>query len=133
MSVLLDTHVWLWWVLPDSPLSAVERSALDRLAADRALSLSPMSLWEAQLLNRKGRLRLPLPFAEWLALAAHEDAVGLVPVDRDVILALDRLPDSFHGDPADRMIVATARANGLALATRDTAIRRSRLVRLWRP
>lgn len=133
MSVLLDTHVWLWWVLPGSPMAAVERAALDRLAANRALALSPMSLWEAQLLVRKGRLRLPLPFADWLALAAHEEAVRLLPVDHEVILALDRLPDSFHGDPADRMIVATARANGLPLATRDAAIRRSRLVRLWKP
>ena len=133
MSVLLDTHIWLWWVLPGSPLTAVERAALDRLAASGALALSPMSLWEAQLLNRKGRLRLPLSFAEWLALAAHDDAVRLVPVDHEVILALDRLPETFHGDPADRMIVATARANGLSLATRDAAIRRSRLVRLWKP
>lgn len=132
MSVLLDTHVWLWWVLPGSPLADAERVALDGLAAERALVLSPMSLWEAQLLNRKGRLRLPLPFGEWLALAAHEDAVRLAPVDREVILALHRLPESFQGDPADRLIVATARSTGLPLATRDVAIRRSRLVRLWK-
>ena len=53
-------------------------------------------------------------------------------LDIDVILALDALPESFHGDPADRLIVATARARKLPLATRDAAIRKSRAVKLWK-
>jgi len=53
-------------------------------------------------------------------------------MDVAVILALDRLPAGFHGDPADRIIVATARAHGLPLATRDTNIRRSRAVKIWK-
>ena len=133
MSVLLDTHIWIWWLTPGSPLSSRERDALDALAAGKQLCLSAVSLWEAQMLHQKGRLQLPLAFAEWLAQAAAVDVVTVVPLDLDVVLALDRLPASFHGDPADRIIVATSRARNLALATRDGGIRRSRVVKLWRP
>jgi len=59
--------------------------------------------------------------------------LSVVPLDLNVVLALEALPKSFHGDPADRLIVATARALGLALATHDAAIRRSRVVTLWKP
>jgi PIN domain nuclease of toxin-antitoxin system len=58
---------------------------------------------------------------------------AVLPLDRDVVLALDGLPPGFHGDPADRLIVATARAHALPLATRDAAIRRARVTRLWKP
>ena len=88
-------------------------------------------MWEVQILHSKGRLELPLPFAEWLSRATDERVVGLLPLDRDVVVAVAGLPAGFHGDPADRIIVATARAHAIPLATRDAAIRRSRVVRLW--
>ena len=95
--------------------------------------MSAVSLWETQLLHSKGRLKLPLPFPDWLRRAADERMISVAPLDPDVIIALDALPGSFHGDPADRLIVATARALALPLATHDAAIRRSRLVALWKP
>ncbi|MEQ1883030.1 MAG: PIN domain-containing protein [Burkholderiales bacterium] len=58
---------------------------------------------------------------------------SVLPLDRDVVIALDSLPASFHGDPADRVIVATARTHAIPLATHDGAIRRSRLVKFWKP
>jgi len=131
LSVLLDTHFWIWWLTPGSPLTKRERDALDGLAERAPLALSAISLWEAQVLHDKGRLRLPLPFAEWIARAADARMLAVVPLDIDVVVALDNLPASFHGDPADRIIVATARAHALALATRDGGIRRSRAARLW--
>ena len=132
MSVLLDTHVWVWWLTPGSPLSARERAALDAQAERRELFLSAISLWEAQMLHAKKRLELPLEFGEWLEQAADERMLSIVPLDVAVVVALNALPRSFHGDPADRLIVATARSRGLPLATRDKAIRRSRSVTLWR-
>jgi len=131
LKVLLDTHVWLWWLTPDSPLARAERLGLDACAGNREVLLSPISLWEAQMLHAKGRLELPGPFADWLTKAADESVLTLAPLDADVVLALDAMPKSFHGDPADRLIVATARAHRLKLATHDAAIRRSRLVSLW--
>lgn len=56
----------------------------------------------------------------------------MIPLDVEVVLALDALPASFHGDPADRLIVATARSRKLPLATRDVTIRKSRTVKLWK-
>jgi PIN domain nuclease of toxin-antitoxin system len=133
LSVLLDTHMWVWWLMPGSPLSARERAALDAQAGRRELFLSAISLWEAQMLHAKRRLELPMAFADWLEQAADERMLSLVPLDAAVVLALDALPESFHGDPADRLIVATARSRRLPLATHDARIRRSRLAALWRP
>ncbi len=133
MNVLLDTHIWVWWLTPGSPLTRTERAALDAAAERREVCLAAISLWEAQMLYRKRRLELPLPFADWLARAADSRVVSVVPLDVETVLALDSLPHSFHGDPADRLIVATAKAHALPLATRDTRIRRSRRVRLWKP
>lgn len=133
MSVLLDTHVWVWWLTPESPLRTSERVALDRTAARGEVCLSAISLWEAQMLHAKKRLVLPLVFADWLRRATADDVVRVLPLDLDVVLALDALPAAFHGDPADRVIAATARAHALPLATHDAAIRRSRVVKLWKP
>jgi PIN domain nuclease of toxin-antitoxin system len=133
LNLLLDTHVWIWWLTPDARLAARERAALDAMASGHELRLSAISLWEAQVLHAKGRLRLPLPFADWLARATADDVIQVLPLDIDVVLALDELPASFHGDPADRLIVATARAHALPLATHDSTIRRARAARLWRP
>lgn len=133
MSVLLDTHVWSWWLTPGSPLSRRERLALDAAAERGPLALSAISMWEAQLLHAKRRLELPLSFADWLTRATDDRMIDVLPLDRDVVIALDALPAGFHGDPADRLIAATARAHALPLATHDAAIRRARAVRIWRP
>lgn len=132
MIVLLDTHIWVWWLTRDANLLAREQQALNTKASRGELRLAAISLWEAQMLHAKRRLRLPASFAEWLRQAASPDVLAVLPLDADVALALDGLPRSFHGDPADRVIVATARAHALPLATRDAAIRRSRAVRLWK-
>ena len=133
MNVLLDTHIWIWWLTPASPLSARERDALDRAAEKRELHLAAISLWEAQVLHARKRIELPLPFADWISSAADERMLTLLPLDLDVVIAADSLPAAFRGDPADRLIVATARAHAMALATHDTNIRRSRAATLWKP
>ncbi len=133
MRVLLDTHVWLWWLLPKSPLPDRERRALDRVATDKGICLPAISQWESQMLHSKARIELPLPFPIWLRRATAPDVLTVIPLDAESVIAVDELPDTFHGDPADRMIVATARAHDLPLATHDEAIKRSRLVKIWKP
>ena len=133
MTVLLDTHVWIWWLLGSDQLPMKERQALDHLASRGALRLAAVSLWEAQMLHAKSRLTLNQPFDTWLRDAAAADVVQVVPLDVEVVVALDRLPPSFHGDPADRLIVSTSRAQQLPLATHDGAIRRSRVTTVWKP
>jgi PIN domain nuclease of toxin-antitoxin system len=82
------------------------------------------------MLYRKKRLTLAIDFPVWLTEASDPTVVQVLPIDTSVILALDKLPDRFHGDPADRIIVATAKAHGLALMTDDKAIRKSRAVKV---
>ena len=102
MRVLLDTHVWIWWLLGSERLSLAERRALDRSAGSGGCHLSVMSLWEAQMLHAKGRLVLDRPFPNWLREAAAPGVVSFLPL-------------GFHGDSVDRLIVATARTHGLAV------------------
>jgi len=131
--MLLDTHVWIWWLTGGGKLSIAERRALDAGAQNEPPRISAISLWEAQMLHSRGRLPLQLPFASWLLQATLAEVTRVLPLDAAVILELDRLPPEFHGDPADRIIVATARAFDLPLATHDRGIRKSHLVRIWKP
>lgn len=134
MSLLLDTHIWLWWLTGSLDLSRRESEALNEMAASADLPyISAISLWEAQLLVSRGKLVPAEPFDSWIHRMTAPDVLRLLPLDADVVSALNALPKAFHGDPADRLIVATARAHALALATHDRRIRRSRLVTVWKP
>lgn len=133
MSILLDTHIWLWWLLGSDRLPTKERVALDRLASRSALRLAAVSLWEAQMLHAKGRLVLDRPFDVWIRDAAAAAVIEIAPLDVEVVIALDGIPPSFHGDRADRLIVATARTHRIPLATYDRVIRKSRVAVIWKP
>jgi PIN domain nuclease of toxin-antitoxin system len=128
---ILDTHVWVWWMLGDSRLPARERAALDALPSGSRPGLCDISLWEVALLVQSGRLRLEDDLQTWLGIAASPATVELLPITAAVVLEMNRLPASFHQDPADRLIVASARAAERPLATHDARIRRSRTATLW--
>jgi PIN domain nuclease of toxin-antitoxin system len=108
-----------------------ERQAIDQSAQARQLRLAAISLWEAQMLQAQGRLQLDQPFEHWLRRAAAAEVITVLPLDSEVVIRVNSLPADFHGDPADRLIVATALAQGLPLATFDGNIRRSQVVPLW--
>lgn len=130
--VLLDTHAWIWWLTGSGRLAIAERSGLSEAASRRQLAVSAISLWEAHMLHSRGRIALPVPFPQWLLEASGPEVVQVVPLDAEVILALDELPAGFHGDPADRIIAATARCKGMPLATWDRALRRLRSIEIWK-
>jgi PIN domain nuclease of toxin-antitoxin system len=132
LRILLDTHIWIWWVTGQKDLPETEREVLNRTAEDDLPCISAISLWECQMLHARGRLHLEMPLDSWLFQAASPDTVDVLPLNVAVIVALDQLPRSFHGDPADRIIVATARAANLPLATHDRKIRRSRAALIWK-
>lgn len=133
MSVLFDTHLWLWWLTGAPQMKRQEREAIDRMAAVRLPFISSISMWEAEMLVSRGRLVPKEPFDLWIRRMTAPDTVRIIELDADVIVSLHSLPQSFHGDPADRLIVATARAHGFTLATHDSSIRRSRLAPIWKP
>ncbi len=130
--ILLDTHAWIWWLTGSGRLNSGERAALSDAAARGQLAVSAISLWEAHMLESRGRLELPVPFPRWLVEASDPQVVRVIPLETDVVLALDLLPPGFHGDPADRIIAATARCKGMPLATWDKALRRMRSLEIWR-
>lgn len=129
--ILLDTHIWLWWLLGDGNLSRSERDELDRLAVNRLISISWVSVWETEMLERKDRIRLEPNFTEWIKKAANPDFLTILPVDTEVIIAQRTLPESFHADPADRLLVATAILSGYPFATYDSAIIQSEVCSIW--
>lgn len=129
---LLDTHAWVWWICGDARLTARERDALDNLPAHERPVLAEISLWEVAMLVERGRLELDMDLENWLALAAAPATVELVRITPAIAAEVARLPERFHRDPADRLIVATARMRKLHVLTRDRKITGARLVPLWR-
>lgn len=132
-SPLLDTHVWIWWMLGDPGLRPAEREALDALPADARPVISDISLWEFATLVDLGRININGSVEDWLRIAASPATVRVQPITPGIVAEMNRLPASFHRDPADRLIVATARFLKLQLATKDRKIRGSRLASLWKP
>lgn len=128
---LLDTHAWIWWVDRDRRLGRATLEALDRLPSDDRPLLSDISMWEVATLVERGRLSFAIPFSEWLDSAAHPRTVRIVPISPAIAAEITQLPSGFHRDPADRVIVATARVLGAPLVSRDHRITRSRLTTRW--
>lgn len=130
--IVLDTHVLVWWISGDPHLSRKAAAAIRKEYATGRLGLAAISTWEIGMLVAKGRLRLGMDVAEWLHTALAIRGMTLLPLSVNVALDSTQLPGEFHGDPADRMIVATARAENVALVTADQRIRAYRHVRtIW--
>jgi PIN domain nuclease of toxin-antitoxin system len=118
-------------MLGDPWLSARERTVLDDLPSGQRPPLCDISLWEAAMLVQLGRLRLDDALEDLLRIAASPAAVEVIPSTPAVVAEMNRLPATLHQDPADRLIVATARVCRLPLATHDARVRRSRQTSLW--
>jgi PIN domain nuclease of toxin-antitoxin system len=131
MAPLLDTHVWIWWLTRLPRLSPKIIALLDDMPERPFLSVA--SLWELSLLVEIGRVQLMPSAAAWLEQATHSETVRLAQITRSVALELFAFPKKFRRDPADRVIVATARSLDLPLLTYDQGIRNSGLVKIWKP
>jgi PIN domain nuclease of toxin-antitoxin system len=130
---ILDTHAWIWWVQADPRLDRRTVESLDALGPDDRPLLCDISLWEVAMLVALGRLTLGESLESWLDAAADPRTVAVLPVTPAIASEVARLPDTFHRDPADRLIVASCRVLARPLVTRDRAITRARLVRRWTP
>jgi PIN domain nuclease of toxin-antitoxin system len=128
LKALLDTHVLLWWVHADSRLSRGQLDILDAAKPDSPLLVSDITLWEIANLSSLGRIRLHLPLRDWLEQATAPPLVQRASITPAIAAEVAALPDSFHRDPADRILVASARALGAALLTQDRRIILSGLV-----
>ena len=121
--IVLDTHVWIWWVSRSEELSSRVRKLLDDIAEPEFAIVSSISVWEAALLHQRGRLRLSMPLDNWLSHSESLPFLRFVPVDNRIAARSVLLPEPLHRDPADRIIVATALQFGATLVTRDEKLR----------
>jgi PIN domain nuclease of toxin-antitoxin system len=130
--IVLDTHALLWWI-EGMGLSKHARAAIDQELEDEGeIIVSAMSAWEVMLLVNKGRLGLAMEVSSWFERVRQINCVRLVPLDHKISIAAADLPGSFHKDPADRMIVATARSLSAPLVTKDRQIRKYEHVKtIW--
>jgi PIN domain nuclease of toxin-antitoxin system len=121
--LLLDTHAWLWYAegVADR-LSPAARTAIETARRQYRLHVSSISVWEIGILCAKGKIALSVPVQAWIRGALAAPGLGLLTLDAETALESTQLPDSPHGDPADRFLIATARVHGLTLATADAKI-----------
>jgi len=130
--IVLDTHVWVWWVSGSTPLSSKAHRIIEEGVQQSAIYLSSISVWEVAQLAARGRLQLTMGVADWVAKSEALPFVHFVPVDNTIALKSVQLPDPLHADPADRIIIATALILGLPLVTRDEKIARYPHIRtIW--
>ena len=131
MPTLLDTHAWVWST-EDRRLSPRAKSAIAASLAERDLWISLMSVWEVAKKVEKQQLILDRPLEQWLDEAVTLEGLGVWELTRPILVQSCELPQPFHGDPADQIIVATARRHGAILVTKDQRIRRYAHVQsLW--
>ena len=122
MTALLDTHVLIWWLSDRTQLSPRQWEVIESATPDGPVFVSDISLWEVAMLASLGRIRLALPLREWLDKAVAPPLVRRQGISPAVATEVAALPDSFHRDPADRILVATARVLGATLLTNDRRI-----------
>lgn len=121
-AVVLDTHA-LVWLLQGSPrLGPQSRAQIEAAAATDRAFVAAISVWEIAMLVAKGRLALDREVGDWIAAALSLPGLRLAPLDPRVAVDATRLPGEIHGDPADRMIVATARQRTATLITDDQLV-----------
>jgi PIN domain nuclease of toxin-antitoxin system len=119
--IVLDTHIWIWWVHGDERLTRLQAETIKANEAG-SIGLSAISCWEVAKLVEYGRLVLPCDLREWFEQALNYPGVQLIELTPEIAVLSTQLPGEFHRDPADQIIVATAMLNKCPLITADRKI-----------
>ena len=120
--ILLDTHVVVWSVEGHRRLGVAAGARIEEARRTDRVGISAITPWEIALLVEKSRLRLALEVGAWMETLLGARGIDLLPIEPAIALDSVRLPGDFHADPADRLIVATARYWRAPLLTADRAI-----------
>ena len=118
--IVLDTHAWLWLYHEADQLSTSASSAI--AGADR-IGISAMTCWEVALLVERRKIKLDRDVRLWVRQALAQERTEALPVTVEIAVEAALLPATFPGDPADRLIYSTARANSAQLVTKDERLR----------
>lgn len=121
--IVLDTHAWIWWTHSPELLSLAQREFISSSEND-LIGVSAISCWEIAKLVERKRLELPLELEIWFEYALNYPGVQILALSPEIAVESTRLPGDFHRDPADQIIVATARIFNCPLITADQKILR---------
>jgi PIN domain nuclease of toxin-antitoxin system len=120
--IVLDTHVLLWALLQPEELSEEIKHQINLAQENSQLFLSSISLWEIAMLKFKKRINIYEPIKDFLEAITNINGISIKDISPEIAAESILLMDNFHGDPADRIIVATAKCCGAMLLTRDQKI-----------
>ena len=120
--IILDTHVWVWFVSNPELLSQKSKKAIDIAMEEKNMFISSISAWEVAFLVSRKRLKLTMGTEDWISKSEMLPFLRFIPVDNSVAVKSVNLPEPLHNDPADRIIIATAISQGATLITKDEKI-----------
>ena len=120
--MLLDTHTLLWLFMGDLRLGAATRDAVERRRKQDPIYVPPIAFWEIGMNVAKRRFALGRPLRDWTASVLNVSNMLVAPFNETIAIDAAELADGLHGDPADRIIIATARAVSCVLVTADQRI-----------
>jgi PIN domain nuclease of toxin-antitoxin system len=120
--IVLDTHVWLWWLHDPSQISPAAVKLIQQEQKSGSLVLSAISVWEVAVKVQSGKLAIPMDIYRWYELAKSYPATVIEPLSPVDAIASTQLPGDFHKDPADRIIISLARRLSAPLVTCDRKI-----------
>jgi PIN domain nuclease of toxin-antitoxin system len=120
--IVLDTHVWLWWLHDPGRLSSAANALIQKEQESGSIVVSAISVWEVAVKVQSGKLAIPLEIRRWYELAKSYPSTVIEPLSSDDAIASTQLPGDFHKDPADRIIISLARRLAAPLLTCDRKI-----------
>lgn len=120
--ILLDTHIWIWLAQGNSIIAPLARKAFDRARENENLFISPISVWEISMLVEKKKIILEMDIMDWLKQWIELPGIQIVELSCQVAMLSNRLPGLIHGDPADRILIASAFEEKAVLVTADEKI-----------
>lgn len=119
--ILLDTHIWIWWVNESKDLSKYQRHLIESNVND-GIAISLISIWKIAKLVEKKKLILSISIDKWIEKASLYIGIKIIPLSSEIIIKSTQLKGNFHNDPADQLIVATSIIHKIPLLTADDKI-----------
>lgn len=120
--LLLDTHVWVWLMEGKPVFKDIFLRGIEQQPSLAEILVSVISIWEVGMLIEKKRLELTMDRMSWVELALEKPGIQVAALSPSIALQSTQLPEAVHGDPADRMLIATAREQRATLVTCDQKI-----------
>lgn len=117
--LLLDTHILIWLMIGDQIITPAFRKAIETSQLHDNILISPISIWEIGMLTEKKRIELEMDCMDWIEQALSTPGIRLIPISPSIAVQSTRLPGEIHGDPADRLLIATAHEENAVFVTCD--------------